>query len=120
MQQTRIDGLSGKDGITIEKTEIVQTPKIIGVDAEGKDIQQMETVPGKRRHAGFLAQEVKQTLDDLNIEDFAGWVSDNVDDPEALQSLRYEEFVPPLAKAVQELSNMVESLQQEVNTLKGI
>jgi hypothetical protein len=110
----------GRDGIEVEKIEIVKSQKIIGKDEDGNDIYESISVPGKRRHAGFLAQEVKSVLDELNIEDFAGWVSDNVDDPEALQSLRYEEFVPPLAKAVQELSDMVESLQQEINTLKGI
>lgn len=108
------------DGVTIDKIDKVLVPKIIGVDENGKDIQDFEVVPGQRRHAGFLAQEVKESLDQLNIEDFAGWVTDNVNDPEALQSLRYEEFVPPLARAVQELSNMVESLQQEINILKGI
>ena len=109
----------GPDGIKVEKIEIVKSQKISGKDEDGNDIYESISIPGKRRHAGFLAQEVRSVLDELNIEDFAGWVSDNVDDPEALQSLRYEEFVPPLAKAVQELSNMVESLQQEINTLKG-
>jgi len=110
----------GPDGIKVEKIEIVKAQKIIGKDENGNDIYESISIPGKRRHAGFLAQEVKQVLDELEVEDFGGWVSDNVDDPEALQSLRYEEFVPPLAKAVQELSDMVESLQQEINTLKGI
>jgi len=110
----------GRDGIEVEKIEIVKAQKIIGKDEEGNDIYESISIPGKRRHAGFLAQEVKQVLDELEVEDFGGWVSDNVEDPEALQSLRYEEFVPPLAKAVQELSDMVESLQQEINTLKGI
>ena len=110
----------GRDGVSIDKIDIVKVPKVIGQDENGKDIIESISLPGKRRHAGFLAQEVKQVIDELNIEDFAGWVTDNVDDPEALQSLRYEEFVPPLAKAVQELSYMVESLQQEINILKGI
>ena len=110
----------GKDGVTVDKIDIVKTQKISGKDEDGNDIYESISIPGKRRHAGFLAQEVKQVLDDLEVEDFGGWVSDNIEDPEAIQSLRYEQFIAPLTKAVQELSDMVESLQQEVNTLKGI
>jgi hypothetical protein len=110
----------GRDGIEVEKIDIVKTQKVSGQDEEGNDIYETVSVPGKRRHAGFLAQEVKQVLDELEVEDFGGWVSDNIEDPEAIQSLRYEQFVAPLTKAVQELSDMVESLQQEINILKGI
>jgi len=110
----------GIDGVSVEKTDIVKTQKISGQDEDGNDIYETVSVPGKRRHAGFLAQEVKQVLDELEVEDFGGWVSDNIEDPEAIQSLRYEQFVAPLTKAVQELSDMVESLQQEINILKGI
>jgi hypothetical protein len=110
----------GIDSVSVEKIDIVKTQKISGQDEEGNDIYETVSVPGKRRHAGFLAQEVKQVLDELEVEDFGGWVSDNIEDPEAIQSLRYEQFVAPLTKAVQELSDMVESLQQEINILKGI
>ena len=110
----------GRDGIEVTKTEIVKSQKISGKDEDGNDIYESISIPGKRRHAGFLAQEVKEVLDELEIEDFGGWVSDNVEDPEAIQSLRYEQFIAPLTKAVQELSNMVESLQEEINILKGI
>jgi hypothetical protein len=110
----------GIDNVSVEKIDIVKTQKVSGQDEEGNDIYETVSIPGKRRHAGFLAQEVKQVLDELEIEDFGGWVSDNVEDPEAIQSLRYEQFVAPLTKAVQELSSMVESLQQEINILKGI
>ena len=110
----------GIDSVSVEKTDIVKTQKISGKDEDGNDIYETISIPGKRRHAGFLAQEVKQVLDELEVEDFGGWVSDNIEDPEAIQSLRYEQFVSPLTKAVQELSDMVESLQQEINILKGI
>ncbi len=49
---------------------------------------------------GFIAQEVKQALDDNNVTDFAGWTEDN----EGVQGISYEMFVMPLVKAVQELS----------------
>lgn len=118
LEEKEIEHLGPND--VVDKVDVVKVPKVIGKDSLGKDIVETISIEGKRRHAGFLAQEVKQVLDDLEVEDFGGWVSDNIDDPEAMQSLRYEQFVAPLTKAVQELSDMVESLQQEINILKGI
>jgi hypothetical protein len=51
---------------------------------------------------GFIAQEVKQALDDHNITDFSGWNVTEEDVP--IQGISYEMFVMPLVKAVQELS----------------
>lgn len=84
-------------------------------------IDRVISTEGERYHYGFIAQEVKEKLDDLGIADsFAGWTLDDPSDPDSRQGLAYEQFISPMAKAIQELSNMVESLQQEVNTLKGI
>jgi hypothetical protein len=105
-----------------EKSEVaVYVPKIIGEDENGKPIVETTSREGSRDHYGFVAQEVKEVLDLIGVGDsFAGWVLDDHTDPESRQNLRYSEFISPLVKAVQELSDMVESLQQEVNTLKGI
>ena len=84
---------------------------IIGETAEGKPIFQMESIPGQRLHYGFIAQEVKQALDNLNAPDFAGWVLDDVTDPDSTQSLSYEQFIAPLTKAIQELSARVQQLE---------
>lgn len=84
---------------------------IIGETAEGKPIFQMRSIPGQRLHYGFIAQEVKQALDNLNAPDFAGWVLDDVTDPNSTQSLSYEQFIAPLTKAVQELSVRVQQLE---------
>ena len=65
---------------------------------------------------GLIAQEVKQALDDNNITDFSGW---HTDDVTGIQGISYEMFVIPLLKAVQELSAKCDSLQNEINTLKG-
>ena len=64
---------------------------------------------------GFIAQEVKQALDDHNVTDFAGWTTDNED----IQGISYEMFVMPLVKSVQELTAMVNELKAEVAALKG-
>jgi hypothetical protein len=76
---------------------------------------------GSRMHYGLIAQEVKQALDQVGVGDnFAGWALADVDDADSMQNLAYDKFISPMIKSIQELSNMVESLQQEVNTLKGI
>ena len=92
------------------------------LDANGNTvIDESLNYNGQRYHYGLIAQEVKESLDAVGIGDtFAGWVMDDPENPESYQSLSYEKFIAPIIKAVQELSNMVESLQQEVNTLKGI
>lgn len=67
-------------------------------------------IPGKRTHFGLIAQEVKESLpDDL---DFAGWVLSNKEDPDSQQGLRYEQFIAPLIKSVQELSQRVSELER--------
>lgn len=63
-------------------------------------------VPGKRRHYGFIAQEVQQELAARGMDgaSFAGWCIADTNDPESPQALRYEQFIPILWRAVQELT----------------
>jgi len=79
------------------------------LDEEGKT----STIsrPGVRRHWGLIAQEVKQTLDELNAPDFGGFIIDNLEDPDSHLSLAYEEFISPMIKAIQELSTKVKALE---------
>jgi hypothetical protein len=88
-------------------------PIIIGEDSLGKPIFQMNEIPGSRLHYGFIAQEVKQLLDSIDAPDFAGWVQDDLSDPNSTQSLSYEQFIAPLTKAVQELSAKVVALENK-------
>ena len=60
---------------------------------------------------GFIAQEVKQALDDHNVTDFGGWKTNN----EGIQCISYEMFVMPLVKAVQELSAENEALKARLD-----
>lgn len=73
-----------------------------------------EPVPGSRRHWGLISQEVKAAIDASGV-DFAGWVQEDVNDPESQQGLRYDQFVAPLIKAVQELSARVARLEAEAS-----
>jgi hypothetical protein len=67
-----------------------------------------EARPGRRVHYGLLAQEV---LDVLGGGDFAGHVLADPDDAESEQGLRYDAFIAPLIRAVQELAERVAALE---------
>lgn len=61
---------------------------------------------------GFIAQEVKEVLDNHNIKNFAGWHVDEMG-KDKLQGISYEMFVMPLVKSVQELSDKIQELLDE-------
>lgn len=61
----------------------------------------IESVPGVRRHYGFGAQEVIKVL---GGKDCGIWNLADKNDPESAQSLRYEGFIAPIVKAIQELN----------------
>jgi len=86
-------------------------PIVTGKDENNHDTYKTISVPGKRVHWGFLAQEVKEAVDKSGVKDFAGWVLDDVNDPNSPQGLRYEQFIAPLTKAIQELSARLEKLE---------
>ena len=77
-----------------------------------------EPVPGTRTHWGFIAQEVKQAVDAAGV-DFGGWVLTDKDDPSSGQALRYDQFIAPLTKALQEAIAKIETLEAKVQTLEG-
>jgi hypothetical protein len=95
-----------------EKDDIVPLP--IGLDFVNQlNPVQYRLRDGIRPHYGFLAQDIKDVLDARQI-DFGGYVraekysidpatGENVPDGYVL-GLRYEEFIAPLTKAVQELA----------------
>jgi hypothetical protein len=73
---------------------------------------------GIRRHWGFVAQEVKQSVDTAGV-DFGGWVLDDKDDSDSQQSLRYDQFIAPLTKALQEAIAKIETLETKVAALEA-
>ena len=68
---------------------------------------------GKTKY-GIIAQEVQEVLEETNNKDFAGIKDDN---PDKLGA-DYNQFIAPLIKAVQELSEKVEAQQKEIEELK--
>ncbi len=70
-------------------------------------------IDGDRVHYGLIAQQVKDVIDQAGVEDFGGWVSSDPSSEDGQQALRYEEFISPLIKAVQELTARVKSLEEK-------
>jgi hypothetical protein len=77
---------------------------------EGSKTEDGTSVPGERTHWGLVAQEVQSVIEEAGV-DFGGWVLLDKTNPESEQALRYEEFIAPLIKAVQELTARVNSLE---------
>jgi hypothetical protein len=72
---------------------------------------------GGKRTAGFIAQEVKEVLDELGISEqqFGGY---DGEDPSHL-SLKYSEFIPVLVKSLQEKRERIQSIKKRIKRLKG-
>jgi hypothetical protein len=75
--------------------------------------------PGIRTHYGLIAQQVKEAIDESGVEDFAGFVQDNLDDPDSSLSLAYTEFISPMIKAIKELSAKVDALESRLEVLEA-
>jgi len=81
----------------------------------GKEIVDgdLVSIPGSRTHYGLIAQEVKEVLDASGVSDFAGWVKMDMSVEDSMQGLRYDQFIAPLIKAVQELTARVKALEEQ-------
>jgi hypothetical protein len=79
------------------------------IDEEGNEITEsiITPRPGIRTHYGLIAQEVEELL---NGKDFGGFIHDKESD---VKGLRYDQFVPLLIKAIQELKAEIEQLKQK-------
>jgi len=96
----RPNGITGKDGKKLDLSEL---------DA---DIATGEKIV----RTGFIAQDVAAAAQK------AGFEFDGIDKPKNdkdIYGLRYEEFVTPLVKAVQELSSQNDSLKTRISNLQS-
>jgi hypothetical protein len=83
----------------------------VDADDDGCPVHEPRVAPkaGERSHFGLIAQEVKAALPEG--VDFGGWVLSEKNNPDSEQALRYDQFIAPLIKAVQELSAEVHALK---------
>jgi len=79
-------------------------------DEDGK-IEYVEKEDNEKRpHYGLLADQVKEVLGD---KDFGGYIDPAIGGEEGAKGLRYEEFIAPMIKAIQELTARVEELENQ-------
>ena len=71
-----------------------------------------------RYHHGFIAQEVKQTMDVMGI-DFGGYQDHTIKGGQDKLSISYTELIAPMIKAIQELKIEVNMLKAQVETLQN-
>lgn len=101
------------------KDYTVSGTKTIDIDMEKKEeVDFVEEYKFNRFHYGMIAQEVVTTISGLGMttNDFAGIIyNEEIDN----YGLRYNEFIAPLIKAVQELSAKNEELEARIKALEA-
>ena len=86
------------------------------VQNEDGTISQLPNDGSKKRsreHNGFLAQDIQDTMTELNI-DFAGLKHGAVGGGTDVFNLDYNEFIAPMIKAIQQLSLKIKALEERV------
>ncbi len=66
-----------------------------------------------RFHHGLIAQEVKSTMDNLNV-DFAGYQDHKINGGKDVLTIGYEELIGPLIKSIQELTAEIAFLKSQL------
>jgi len=89
--------------------QMQRTPQMLQIEKAERELQQ------RKLHTGFVAQDVEKAAKSV------GYDFDGVDvDENGIYGLRYSEFVVPLVKAVQELSQQNDSLKHEIAQLEAV
>lgn len=92
------------------------------VDGETITSLQAITKDGSKKrsrfHQGVIAQEVKQVMVDLGV-DFGGYQDHSIGGGNDILSIGYEEFIPPMMKAIQELSAKNDALVSRIEALEA-
>jgi hypothetical protein len=69
------------------------------------------TLAVNKKEYGFIAQEIKQSLEELNITDFSALKYNEEQDA---YRLTYADFLAPLTKAIQELDERTQTLKLKI------
>jgi hypothetical protein len=87
-----------------------KSPSEFPEEWDAYDADDKEPMGGDKTIHGFIAQEVKEAMDNAGVDTFQGW-SDSKD---GRQRVSFEAMVMPLIKSVQELSSKVEDLEKQL------
>ncbi len=92
------------------EVENIGSPPTISRKRNRVSIPYDGTKKRSRYHHGFMAQDIQQIISDTGI-DFAGLQDHGVGGGEDILSLGYAELIAPMVKAIQELSQRIEELE---------
>lgn len=84
---------------------------------EDTDNPTIVPIAGKRQHFGLIAQEVKAALPDG--VDFGGWALTDLEDQNSEQGLRYDQFIAPMIKAIQEQQALITAFTARLTALEN-
>ena len=115
---------------TIQTSDANEKENITTSDLSLDFINQLNPVSyrfiGKTRtHYGLIAQEIESLLSTIGKQssDFAGFIKSPVTDDDGNETgeykygLRYNEFISPIIKAIQEQQTIIESQQSQIDAL---
>lgn len=87
---------------------------VIDDDGNATKLEKDGSKKRERFHHWFIAQEVKELCDNLGVE-FGGYQDHSVNGGCDVLSLGYDEFIPPLTKAVQDCWKEIESIKARLD-----
>ena len=73
----------------------------------------------KSKNYGFISQDVKEICNQFDI-DFGGWYLFDEEDIDGKQGIDYTQFIAPIVKSIQELSQKNEELEARLKALEGV
>lgn len=111
-----LDFINKLNPVSYKKTNAKTSRVEITLEDGTTKEKNVANVVGNRRHYGLIAQEVKEAIEDsgLTTMDFGGYIAGNLQEDTNL-ALRYDEFIAPMIKAIQELSNKVNQLEEIIS-----
>ena len=80
------------------------------LEYEDGNVTKTKSKPGVRTHWGLIAQEVKTAVDAFGV-DFSGWALADKENSSSRQFLRYDAFIAPIIKAIQQLDAKIGSFK---------
>ena len=104
-----LDDLHDENGSLLAPTKV---PRMVTVQIPRKKTV-YDDRPGHRIHYGLIAQEVKSAADSAGI-DFGGYIEGD----DGLLGLRYDQFIAPMIRAIQDQTLIIERLESRIRTLE--
>lgn len=119
-----IMGLRPVDGRWDMRDDYLEEYQVqVGIDVETAEplfetrVRQLPKDGSKKRtrfHHWFIAQEVKELCDSLGVE-FGGYQDHSVNGGCDVLSLGYDEFIPPMTKAIQQCWQRMDAIEARLN-----